>query len=102
LNYYDSDSEDDNNEILNSSENEIQKFQIDRRIRHLYNLFHMLLKDYRKTLIRNSNNYSNHIGDYLWILFEEVDISNIITNVNISKETIFTECNVIYLIYFII
>jgi len=80
------------------NENEIQKFQIDRRIKHIFNLFHMLLKDYRKILIKDNDNYLNHIGDYLWILFDENNFSNILTNANIPKETIFTKNNVIYLI----
>jgi len=80
------------------NKNEIQKFQIDRRIKHIFNLFHMLLKDYRKILIKDNDNYLNHIGDYLWILFDENNFSNILTNANIPKETIFTKNNVIYLI----
>ncbi|ORX57859.1 hypothetical protein BCR36DRAFT_318796, partial [Piromyces finnis] len=76
LNYYDSDSdEEEEEEEEDNVENKIQKFQIKRRIKHIFNLLHMLLKDFRKAIIDNDEEFPIHIGDYIWIIFQEENFS---------------------------
>jgi len=52
----------------------------------------MLLKDYRKKLVKAADDYPVHIGDYIWIIFEEENFS--ISTSNISGELIFSKQNV--------
>jgi hypothetical protein len=51
----------------------------------------MLLKDYRKKLVKAADDYPVHIGDYIWIIFEEENFS--ISTSNISGELIFSKQN---------
>lgn len=96
LNYYDSDSETEEEEEEKNSNtdnvNEIQKFQIKRRIKHTFNLFHMLLKDFRKTIIKDNEEFPIHIGDYIWIIFQEENSSTF--NSYNFNESFFSKQNV--------
>ncbi|ORX80107.1 hypothetical protein BCR32DRAFT_269049 [Anaeromyces robustus] len=96
LNYYESDEDEDEEEVEdntnnNENENEIQKFQIKRRIKHIFYLFHMLLKDYRKEILNNNNKYPIHIGNYLWVIFEDDSFTT--SNSTLTKEIIFSKQN---------